>query len=198
LPDIGFDLLFVCTGNICRSPMAELIAVDELTKSLGAEAPRIRVHSSGTHGLVHHPLDATAAEAITALGVGDYGFRARRLVAEMVTDADLVLTATRQHRSAAVSLAPRAAARTFTIREFARLCSQVDPATITDADPVERFRALVPAAAAHRGHVHVPAYEDDIDDPYGGKRSEFDVCAADIAASLRVPLSIVCAPPRSS
>jgi protein-tyrosine phosphatase len=178
--------------------MAELIAVDELDRALGPTASRFRVHSSGTHGLVDHPLDATAAQALDALGVTDRGFAARRLVADMVTDADLVLTATRQHRSAAVSLAPRAASRTFTIREFARLCGLVDPAALTGDDPVERFRALVPAAAAFRGHVHVPAYEDDIDDPYGGRRSEFDTCAADIHAALRVPLSLVCPMPRSA
>lgn len=198
MPDAEFDLMFVCTGNICRSPMAELITVDELTRALGDDAARIRVHSSGTHGLVHHPLDATAAQALTALGVPDRGFTATRLATELVSGADLVLTATRQHRSAAVSLAPRAAARTFTILEFARLCSQVAPETLAGDDPVERFRALVPAAAAYRGHAHVPAYEDDIDDPYGGKRSEFDACAADIRAALRVPLSLVCPTNRSA
>ena len=193
-----FDLLFVCTGNICRSPMAELITRHELDRALGAGAQRIRVHSAGTHGLVGHPLDRTAAEAMAALEVPDHGFAARVMVPDLVAQADLILTATRQHRSAAVSLVPRAAARTFTIREFARLCSQVDPAALPDADAVERFRALVPAAAGHRGHVHVPAYEDDVDDPYGAKRRDFDACATEIADALRVPLSLVCGVPRSA
>jgi protein-tyrosine phosphatase len=187
-----FDLLFVCTGNICRSPMAELIARHELSRALGPDSERFRVHSAGTHGLVDHPLDRTAAGALNALGVADHGFAARRLVADLVQGADLVLCATRQHRAAAVSLVPRASARTFTIPEFARLCGFVDPTVLPAGDPVARARALVPAAAAFRGHVQVPPYEDDIDDPYGAKAPVFDACANEIAEALRGPLALVC------
>ena len=184
-----FDLLFVCTGNICRSPVAHLMAQYELRERIGDDSRRFTVHSAGTHGLVGHPINPPAAASVPHLASG--AFRARLLTRELVENADLVLTATRQHRSAAVTLVPRASSRVFTIREFARLVAQVDPAVLPDGDPVARARALVPAAAAKRGTAYVPAHEDDVDDPYGGPPSEFTTCAAAIAAALRGPLDAI-------
>ncbi|HVF20954.1 MAG TPA: hypothetical protein VNA14_12040, partial [Mycobacteriales bacterium] len=110
-----FDLLTICTGNICRSPMAERIAAAHFGAELSvADAARFRVHSAGTHGLEGWEVNPPAAAQLEARGVPYADFRARRLICDMVTSADLVLGATREHRSAAVSLNPRGSARTFT------------------------------------------------------------------------------------
>ena len=188
-----FDLLTVCTGNICRSPMAERIAVYELQRGLPPEhAQRFRVHSAGTHGLEGWEVNPPVGARLAALGIGYDDFRARRLIETMVSDADLVLAATREHRAAAITLVPRAAARTFTIREFARLVGLVDVAELPSGDPVERARALVASAARQRGMVWVPPEEDDIADPYGRSEAEFDACAAQITAALHEPIRVIC------
>ncbi|HVF19620.1 MAG TPA: hypothetical protein VNA14_05200, partial [Mycobacteriales bacterium] len=127
-------------------------------------------------------------------GVPYADFRARRLICDMVTSADLVLGATREHRSAAVSLNPRGSARTFTIREFARLVSLVDVPALPAEDPVERARALVAAAAGQRGMVWVPPDEDDVADPYGRGAAEFEACSAQIFEALHAPLQVICDP----
>ena len=191
----AFDLLMICTGNICRSPMAELIAAAHLRSELPPEAAsRFRVHSAGTHGLEGWEVNPPAAARLDALGVPYADFRARVLIRDMLESADLVLGATREHRSAAVSLLPRGSTRTFTIREFARLVSLVDVDQLPVDDPVERARALVTAAVRQRGMVWVPPEEDDIADPYGRSAAEFESCSAQIHEALRVPLQVITDP----
>ena len=189
-----FDLLTVCTGNICRSPMVELIAAHELSKALGPTASRFRVHSAGTHGLEGWEVNPPAAARLDSLGIVHVDFRARLLVQNMVARADLVLTATREHRSAVVRLEPRAASRSFTLREFARLVALVDRAALPVDDPVERARSLVVATAASRGQVWVPPAEDDIADPYGRSAADFARCEAEIAEALADPLRTIWEP----
>ena len=187
-----FRVLHVCTGNICRSPMAERLMRSGLENRLGAEAARFVVESAGTWGHSGSPMEAHALTTLASYGLDGGDFRARELVAEHVAGADLVLTATREHRAAAVVLQPRAASRTFTLRELARLTTAVDAAELPDGDVVERARALVRAAAARRGLVppRTPK-DDDLADPYQAPASAFDACADLVAASLRGPLDLL-------
>ena len=173
-----FDLLFVCTGNICRSPTAELLAAHVLP------GDRFRVHSAGTYGLDGYGIEPGAARELTTRGIDSDAFRARRITEEMVQRADLILTATREHRSAVVTLEPRALARTFTMREFARLLDAVEPA----ADP----REVVARAAAVRGR-RAPARpeDDDVADPYGRGAAAYERAAVEIAEALRRPLEVL-------
>ncbi len=152
------------------------------------------MHSAGTQGLEGWEVNPPAAARLAALGVPYDDFRARRLVEEMVAEADLVLTATREHRSAAVTLVPRAASRTFTLREFARLVSLVDVDELPVGDAVARAQALVSAAARQRGMVWVPPSDDDIADPYGRGEAEFEACSTEINEALREPLAVICDP----
>ena len=192
-----FRWLMVCTGNICRSPMAERLAVAGLAQRLGHSAAHFQVESAGTYGLVDHGIEPYAAEVLAALGGDGAGFRARRLDSHLVSSADLITTATLEHRAAAVSLHPRAASRTFTIRELARLLGAVDLDTLPADDPVERARAMVAAAASRRGYVAAPkAGGDDISDPYGGPREAYQRCGAVLVEALRAPLDAIALPAR--
>ncbi len=168
-----FDVIFVCTGNICRSPMAEIIFAGRLRAQLGSGADSFRVHSAGTNGLDGYPINVPAASAIAHLGFDTTEFRARMLNEAMLAECDLVLTAMRHHRGSVVRLLPRMTSRTFTIREFGRFSAAVDPAQLPAGPVVRRARALVELAAAQRGQQFVLSREDDIDDPYGGRQSEF-------------------------
>jgi len=159
-----FTLLVVCTGNICRSP-----AIERLFRSAFTGGSGIDVHSAGTGALVGEPIQPPMARLLDRHGVDAGGFAARALAEPMVTGADLVLTATRAHRADVVEQVPAAVRRTFTVREFARLSAEVDPAELDaaagpEARPAERLAALVPLASRRR--VQVPAELDDIVDPY--------------------------------
>ena len=187
-----FQLLFVCTGNICRSPMAERLAAAALATRLGAQASRVVVHSAGTWGHEGSPMEPFALDTLARLGVdpsSSAAFRARELTSEMVETADLVLVASREHRAAVVTMVPRAVTRTFTLREFGRLVSGVD-ATALPADVVDRGVGLVSAAAGRRGLVPAGPEGDDLADPYGAPARAFEHCAADIVDVLRAPLDL--------
>ena len=187
-----FRVLHVCTGNICRSPMAERLMRSGLENRLGHEAGRFDVASAGTWGHSGAPMQEHALTVLADFGVDGRDFRARELVADHVEQADLVLTATREHRARCVTLHPRAAGRTFTLREFARLTAAVDPEQLPVGDVVERARALVRAAAGNRGVVPAGAPEDDdLADPYRLPLQAFDDCAELVAASLRPPLDLL-------
>jgi protein-tyrosine phosphatase len=187
-----FRVLHVCTGNICRSPLAEHLMRDGLRKRLGDDAERFVVESAGTWGHTGSPMETYALSTLASYDVDGSAFAARELVAEHVVAADLVLGATREHRAAAVVLHPRAAARTFTLREFARLATRVDAASLPADDPVGRARALVAAAAANRGLVPPQRpRDDDVDDPYQAPASAFATCGALVHATLQGPLDLL-------
>lgn len=191
-PAPTFRVLHVCTGNICRSPMGEALMWAGLRDRLGAGADAFAVSSAGTWGYTGSPMEPFALSTLARLGVDGSAFQARELVAEHVAGADLVLAATREHRAAAVVLQPRAAKRTFTLREFDRLLSLVDPATLPSGDRVERAHAVVAAAASQRGMIRPDRPEDDdLADPYQGPESGFTTCGQLVLATLQRPLDLL-------
>jgi protein-tyrosine phosphatase len=189
----AYRILFVCTGNICRSPFAERLFTARLREALGAEAvAQFEVGSAGTWGLVGEPMQPEAARALVERGGDPAGFVARELTVDLVLEADLVLGATREHRAAAVTLDPRASSRTLTLRELARLLGPVGPGQITAAAPRDRMAQLLTAAIANRGLVP-PAEprDDDIADPYGHSRSAYERAAEEIDAAFRPVIDLL-------
>ncbi|WP_405085632.1 hypothetical protein [Microbispora sp. NBC_01389] len=186
-----FRILFVCTGNICRSAMAERLAL----AALGPGSP-ILVGSAGTRAAEGQPMSERARVELLRLGGDPSGFAARPLTAEAVAGADLVLGATREHRAAAVALCPVAARHAFTIAEFGALARAVPTGRVPeDGDPAARARVLLEEVRALRGLVRVD--RPDIADPYGGSRRAYREAARVIADSLAVlprPLGPVPAP----
>ncbi|MEJ2864999.1 arsenate reductase/protein-tyrosine-phosphatase family protein [Actinomycetospora flava] len=183
-----FRLLFVCTGNICRSPFARFHARALLEMRLGPRwASWFDVASGGTGAVVGaemHPLSRAQLGPLAA-HADVAAFRARQLPARDVELADLVLTVSRSHRSAVLELEPRALRSTFTMREFARLLEGVDHAALP-ADPRERAHALVAAALAERGQgTPVEAEDDAIPDPVQGEVEAHVEAAQRMHAAIR-------------
>ncbi|MFB9370151.1 arsenate reductase/protein-tyrosine-phosphatase family protein [Kitasatospora sp. NPDC001664] len=185
-----FRILFVCTGNVCRSPIAERLTRHELDARLAAVAAgRFVVESAGTWGHEGAPMEAHAATVLGEYGVASDNFAGRELLDEHVIDADLVLTATLDHRAQVISMGHAAGLRTFTIKEFTRLVRRIDPSTLPDprsgAQATERARALVRSAAALRGWLLASSPEsDEVDDPYGAPIGMFRNCGEEIFDAL--------------
>jgi protein-tyrosine phosphatase len=192
---VGVDVyrvLFVCTGNICRSPFAERLFRVRLDRQFGTEAKRIEVSSAGTGALVGEGMMPEAAQTLVRYGGDPTGFVARSLAVEQIEAADLVLAMARPHRAAVATMMPVATSRTMTLREYARLLKGWSPADAAQlqSDLVLRFRAVTAAAFGRRGYVP-PAgpSDDDVPDPFGGPMSGYETAAALIAAALDVPLT---------
>jgi len=150
-------VLVVCTGNVCRSPLIERA----LRHGVGA---RIEVESAGTAAKVGSPMDRRAAAQLQAWRMEPGGFVARQLVAGMVAQADLVLTATRAHRGAVAALHPPALAYTFTLSDFSDLVAAASAPVLAEDSGLP---ALVRLTAAQRGMSRPrPAAEVDLVDPY--------------------------------
>lgn len=183
-------VLTVCTGNICRSPMAERLLRVGLVERFGDDAAQVEVTSAGTGALAGSAMAPHAAHQLRGLGGDAEGFEARAIQAGLVARADLVLAMTREHRGLVVRLHPAATRRTFTLRELARLTSMVGPDDLPDSfpgdGPAERLRALLPAAAAKRGFAPVLApADDDVVDPYGGRQELYATSAGQLAPAVR-------------
>ena len=89
-----FNILMVCTGNICRSPMAAGLLAHNLPPDL---TERAVVTSAGTHGLHGRQAEPHAIQAMAELGIDIRGHRARQIDAHIVRSADLILTMEAAH-----------------------------------------------------------------------------------------------------
>ena len=106
-------ILFVCTGNICRSPMAEGI-FRHAVKVRG----QYKVMSAGVGAVNGQAPSTHAVNAVRELGVDIGGQRSRMLTAQMVQAADYIFGMTRGHVEAITLLYPQAVEKTFVLREF--------------------------------------------------------------------------------
>jgi protein-tyrosine phosphatase len=156
----------VCTGNICRSALAERLGRVHLAAILGTADGYLKVLSAGTQAVVGSPMHPDSALVLQGLGADPGDFRSRQLTEEIAASADLILTMTRAHRSEVLRKAPRALRRTFTLHEVAELMPQVDQAALPDGPPADRARALVRQLAAARSRRPGDA-DDDVLDPIG-------------------------------
>ena len=186
--DLGtFRLLYVCTGNICRSAFAEIFTRHLLAERLGGEtAAGFDVSSAGTHavaGTVHPGIRAELHRLAVPDALADR-FTARQLIPATLEAGDLVLGAEPAHRSAAVSYAPVALPVAFALREFARLVAAVDPDALP-VDPVERAHALVGEAHRLRGLLpREPPAAHRLPDPIGGPATAYRDAAAQVADAV--------------
>lgn len=114
---IEYSVLFVCTGNTCRSPMAEGLAKQLLAEVKGVEvdqleAAGVRVRSAGVATGGGSPATPEAVEAMRQVGIDITGHRSTALTEDLLQDADAIYTMTAGHRNALLVLDPNAAGKT--------------------------------------------------------------------------------------
>ncbi|UXM90811.1 low molecular weight phosphatase family protein [Paenarthrobacter sp. JL.01a] len=161
-----FRILTVCTGNICRSPVAERL----LQAGLNQVSPgSFEVRSAGTRALVGEPIQPLSAKIISTFHGTPDNFAARQLNQKILRETDLVLAMTSKHRGEVLQLDASLLKRTFTVREFARMLAVLenrDDAAAT-GNIVDFWRGL-PARAASVRHLALPSApsDNDVVDPY--------------------------------
>lgn len=154
--DQPFRIMTVCTGNICRSPMALVVLRDRLDAAGLGE--KVLVDSTGISDEEHgNPIDRRAGRVLKANGYDVPRHRARRVHAGELAEQDLVLAMTSAHARALRRIAGDAAVLDGRLR---------------------MFRSFDPDAP-----VDGPEHELDVDDPWYGDQAGFEVTLAEIEAA---------------
>lgn len=168
-------ILLVCTGNVCRSPLAQGFLEAALRTRLGEAAPSVA--SAGTAGWEGSGAIPEALAAAVERGIDIGGHRARRLLTNHVEEADLVIGMATEHREAVARAMPQMAGKAFTLKELVRLVEALPPATVA-SDPGTRLVARVGEAdELRRNGFEGSRNDEDIVDPLGQPPESFRAIA---------------------
>lgn len=146
-------LLFVCTGNICRSPFAERYAAKA---QLDGRLRGWEFASAGLAAVVGSPIEERMARELEHRGCDTTGFEARQLSAKDLQEADLIIPMEARQRSQILLNHPMVVRRTFTLGQLAPLATSF-PRRLSS-------ESLLEAIGEQR---QAPRPEDDVSDPYG-------------------------------
>lgn len=167
-----FPVLFVCVGNICRSPFAErLLRLRLEDRGVG---DLFDVTSAGVRAITGRTMHPQSAIDLRERGGSAEGFVSRQFDEGLGECAGLVLTATRAIRSQVLVEVPSALRRTFTVLEFASLARTAPPRLV--------LVDLVRSCSDRRSAAVLPDY--DIADPIGGPVEGFERVAAILDAAV--------------
>lgn len=169
------EVLFVCTGNRCRSPSAALL----LRQQLGdAGRDDVAVLSAGTAGADVGPPRFLLQES-RAFGIDLSAHAPRRIDRDALRAADLAVGLAREHVRQMVLLVPTAFSKTYTLREIVRRGLQTRPRG--DAEDLESWLVRL-----HDGRRHADLLgdspEDDVMDPLGGSRDDYRRMLTEVSA----------------
>jgi protein-tyrosine-phosphatase len=134
-----YVILFICSGNLCRSPMAkglmDKIIIDHMPNA--KSALKIVALSAGTIAVNGEPPTGHAQQAVRKYGAEISHHLSAPLTEERINMADLILTMQEKHKTAVLTLVPTAKIKTFIITEYANKDKQgiADPI----GQPLEKY-----------------------------------------------------------
>ena len=109
-------ILFVCTGNTCRSPMAEGLFREMLKEENISSVEEIS--SAGINAIPHQLASLNSIEAIGEKGVDLEAHKSQMLTLDLVESFDLILTMTESHKKTILALVPWLDEKVFTLKEY--------------------------------------------------------------------------------
>lgn len=181
-------VLFVCSGNTCRSPMAAALLREELARR-GVSPGDIEVMSAGTGSHNGDRASPLARKVLADRGADLSTHRSRALTRDLLDKANLILTMTRSHKAEILRISPDAAGKTYTLREFVErerwqdlIARSQEVYSALEKASDESDQERLPLREELR-NLEVQLREMDIDDPWGGDEEAY-VRVADALKSL--------------
>jgi protein-tyrosine phosphatase len=183
----SFTFLFVCTGNICRSPLAERLLASRLAIVDASDRGLIQIESAGLQTVNGVPMDETAAGQALRMGAEPRGSLSRSLDRNISMHSDLILTMTRAQQIDLVKRYPAVLRRTFPVREFSRILDGSPEISKNEKSIARRSAAIVAHASAVRTGFATKPIDDDIPDPF----RQDDVVHRRVADMIEDAVSII-------
>lgn len=173
------EIVVVCTANICRSPMAEVLLRTWVERHAPRVAGTLTISSAGVRARDGHGAAPHMIEIGDRWGVDLHEHRSRRVDPDLLGGADLVLTMEEDHRDAIARMVPDAAVRTFTLVEAVELAEHVRREGGSDPAGGGDLAAL--ARRLHGARPRAWVGSPDVDDPYGRSAQDYEVTARELA-----------------
>lgn len=111
------NILFVCTGNTCRSSMAEAL-FKKILEDIGKNTKGIKIKSAGTAAMENQPATPQAISVMREMGIDLSSHRATLLTPKLIDEADLILTMTLDHKRRILEMYPEAHGKVYLLKEF--------------------------------------------------------------------------------
>jgi protein-tyrosine phosphatase len=176
-------LLFVCTGNLCRSPMAATLA----RNLLAGRAEAVNVISAGLLR-AGEPATDEAVKVMGRRGLDLRTHRSRRVDDALVPAPDLIVGMARQHARAVVDVVPELFPRTFTLKHFVACAGNEGPRRAGEA--LDTYLARVGTDRGFGALAGVSS-ADDVADPIGCNLRTYERCAAEIEVAVTALVDLV-------
>jgi protein arginine phosphatase len=181
-------ILFVCTGNTCRSPLAEGLC----RMMAKREGMSLDVRSAGVSAMDGSPVSRHSGDILRTKGAAEGLAGSRFLRKEEINWAHLILTMTMSHKRSVIERHPEAVDKVFTLKEY----GLDDPAVLRAIAERESFLSELELKHAlgqpiskeererlARMNLSIPDF--DIADPFGGSRMDYEAAAKEIEAALK-------------
>jgi low molecular weight protein-tyrosine phosphatase len=172
------DVLFVCTGNLCRSPSAALLLRRHLHE---AGHDDVTVHSAGTLMPEVGPPRPLIQEG-RSFGLDLATHVPRRVDPEMIEAADVVVGLSREHVRQAVAAVPSSFPKTFTLKEIVR--RGLERGARVGAEELDSWLERLQDGRRRADLIGVSP-DDDVMDPMGGTSEDYRVMLTEVAALTR-------------
>jgi len=181
------DVMFVCTGNLCRSPSAAAFFERSVRQSQSQSQTQSQTQSQKEHGQNHAEIQKVTVQSLGIMGSTsevpprlvkegaafglDFGDHvSRRISVGTIRRADLIVTMAREHVREIVLAQNDAFTKTFTLREIVRRGQDKGP-----RQPGDSLHTWLQRLNAGRRHLDLigDSPDDDIQDPMGGRSEQF-------------------------